>query len=98
MTTASVGKIVRIRFRLLALGTLGVLPVPGGAQQPPEVTIVTAVNNMAFSAVWIAEQLKYFDQEGVRAKISVAGGGAPCQSSVVGRSTHFCASSRSEER
>jgi NitT/TauT family transport system substrate-binding protein len=91
MTTASLGKIVLKHVGLITLGALIALPVK--AQQLPEVTIVTAVNNMAFSAVWVAEQLKYFEQEGVRAKISVAGGGAPCQSSVVGRSTHFCASS-----
>ena len=35
-----------------------------------EVNILTAVSNMAFSAVWVAEQLKYFEQEGVRAKIT----------------------------
>jgi ABC-type nitrate/sulfonate/bicarbonate transport system substrate-binding protein len=57
------------------------------------VTILTAVSNMAFSAVWVAEQLKYFEQEGVRAKITPAGGGAPCQNAVVGRSGHLCASS-----
>ena len=59
----------------------------------PEVNILTAVSNMAFSAVWVAEQLKYFEQEGVRAKITPAGGGAPCQNAVVGRSAHLCASS-----
>ena len=58
----------------------------------PEVTIATAVSNMAFSALWVAEQLKYFEQEGVRAKITSAGGGATCQSAVVGRSVNFCAS------
>jgi ABC-type nitrate/sulfonate/bicarbonate transport system substrate-binding protein len=58
-----------------------------------EVSILTAVSNMAFSAVWVAEQLKYFEQEGVRAKITPAGGGAPCQNAVVGRSAHLCASS-----
>jgi len=39
----------------------------------PEVTIATAVSNMAFSALWVAEQLKYFEQEGVRVKITSAG-------------------------
>jgi hypothetical protein len=29
----------------------------------PEVTIATAVSNMAFAALWVAEQLKYFEQE-----------------------------------
>jgi len=69
------------------------VPAPAQQQEMPEITIATAVGNMAYSAVWIAEQLKYFEQEGVRAKITVAGGGAPCQSAVVGRTTHFCASS-----
>lgn len=59
----------------------------------PEVTIATAVSNLAFAALWVAEQLKYFEQEGVRAKITVAGGGSPCQTAVVGRSVNFCASS-----
>jgi len=48
---------------------------------------------IAFSAVGVTEQLKYFEQEGVRAKITPAGGGAPCQNAVVGRSAHLCASS-----
>jgi ABC-type nitrate/sulfonate/bicarbonate transport system substrate-binding protein len=71
------------------------LPLPLSAQQKemPEVNILTAVSNMAFSAVWVAEQLKYFDQEGIRVKVTSAGGGAPCQSAVVGRSAHLCASS-----
>jgi len=72
-----------------------VAPVPQiKAQQKdmPEVTIATAVSNMAFAALWVAEQLKYFEQEGVRAKITSAGGGSTCQSAVVGRSVNFCAS------
>jgi hypothetical protein len=71
MTTASLGKIVLKHVGLITLGALIALPVK--AQQLPEVTIVTAVNNMAFSAVWVAEQLKYFEQEGVRA-LPVVGG------------------------
>jgi len=59
----------------------------------PEVTIATAVSNLAFAALWVAEQLKYFEQESVRVKITSAGGGSPCQSAVVGRSVNFCASS-----
>src|SRR5688572_31122426 len=70
------------------------LAIPGKttAQQSElsDVTVATAVGNLAYSAIWVAEQLKYFEQEGVRAKITVAGGGPPCQSAVVGRSTHFC--------
>src|ERR671914_1925789 len=73
------------------------LALPGEitAQQSElaDVTVATAVGNLAYSAVWVAEQLKYFEQEGVRAKITVAGGGAPCQNAVVGRSAHLCASS-----
>jgi NitT/TauT family transport system substrate-binding protein len=70
------------------------LPPQANAQpkEMAEVTIATAVSNMAFSALWVAEQLKYFEQEGVRVKITSAGGGSPCQSAVVGRSVNFCAS------
>jgi NitT/TauT family transport system substrate-binding protein len=77
------------------LTVLALSPARLVAQQKelPEVTILTAVNNMAFSAVWVAEQLKYFEQEGIRPKITVAGGGALCQTAVVGRSAHLCASS-----
>lgn len=79
---------------LILLFLFSVIP-PAKAQQKemPEVTIATAVSNMAFAALWVAEQLKYFEQEGVRAKITVAGGGSPCQTAVVGRSVNFCASS-----
>lgn len=62
-------------------------------QELPEATIATAVSNFAFAAIWVAEQLNYFEKEGVRAKITVAGGGSPCQAAVVGRSVNFCASS-----
>ena len=80
---------------LVALLFLVALGPQAKAQQKdmPEVTIATAVSNMAFSALWVAEQLKYFEQEGVRAKITSAGGGSTCQSAVVGRSLNFCASS-----
>jgi len=80
---------------ILILGFLLLPPQRLQAQQKElgEVTILTAVSNMAFSALWVAEQLKYFEQEGVRAKITPAGGGAPCQNAVVGRSAHLCASS-----
>jgi len=84
-----------ISIMLAALLFLVVLVPEVKAQQKdmPEVTIATAVSNLAFAALWVAEQLKYFEQEGVRAKITVAGGGSPCQSAVVGRSVNFCASS-----
>jgi ABC-type nitrate/sulfonate/bicarbonate transport system substrate-binding protein len=82
--------------KILVILLLLFLVIPQArAQQKemPEVTIATAVSNMAFAALWVAEQLKYFEQEGVRAKITVAGGGSPCQTAVVGRSINFCASS-----
>ena len=82
---------------LISLTVLAVLfgvASPVRAQKEmPEVTIATAVSNFAFAALWVAERLKYFEEEGVRAKITVAGGGSPCQSAVVGRSVNFCASS-----
>jgi len=79
---------------VIAFATLAALTfssVRSEAQQKDlgEVNILTAVSNMAFSALWVAEQLKYFEQEGVRAKITPAGGGAPCQNAVVGRSAPF---------
>jgi ABC-type nitrate/sulfonate/bicarbonate transport system substrate-binding protein len=79
----------------IVAAVLTVLPTQIAAQQKelPEVNILTAVSNMAFSAVWVAEQLKYFEQEGIRVKITSAGGGAPCQTAVVGRSAQLCASS-----
>src|SRR5215470_4566729 len=65
-----------------------------GAQQKelPEVTMLTAVPNFAFGAVWVAEQLKYFEAEGVRVKITAAPSGSVCLNAVVGRSANFCAS------
>jgi len=79
----------------MALAATLCLPNFASAQQKelPEITMATAVGNMAFSAVWVAEQLRYFEQEGLRARITVAGGGAPCQTAVIGRSANFCASS-----
>jgi NitT/TauT family transport system substrate-binding protein len=58
----------------------------------PEVTILTAVPNFAFGAIWVADQLKYFEAEGVRAKITASPSGSVCLNAVVGRSTNFCAS------
>jgi len=96
--TTPIGKPKNLISSLVAIIILTILaPAPTRleAQQKelPEISILTAVNNMAFSAVWVAEQLKYFEQEGVRPKITVAGGGAPCQTAVVGRSAQLCASS-----
>jgi ABC-type nitrate/sulfonate/bicarbonate transport system substrate-binding protein len=89
-----------ISVTLAALLFLMALVAPAKAQQKemPEVTIATAVSNLAFGALWVAEQLKYFEQEGVRAKITSAGGGSTCQSAVVGRSVNFCASSSEDCR
>jgi len=81
-------KLYALTIAFMAMGA-----VNGGAQQKEEITIATAVSNLAFSAVWVAEQLKYFEQEGVRAKVIPAGGGSQCQSAVVGRSAQYCASS-----
>src|SRR5881409_2802431 len=58
----------------------------------PEVTLLTAVPNFAFAAIWVAEQLKYFEAEGVRVKITPAPSGSVCLNAVVGRSVNFCAS------
>src|SRR5712692_876665 len=58
----------------------------------PEVTMLTAVPNFAFAAIWVAEQLKYFEAEGVRVKITPAPSGSVCWNAVVGRSSNFCAS------
>ncbi|MBI4526235.1 MAG: ABC transporter substrate-binding protein [Deltaproteobacteria bacterium] len=79
---------------LMALTVAFGVPSQAKAQKGlPEVTIVTAVPNLAFSALWVAEQLNYFEQEGVTAKVSVVSGGSVCQTAVVGRSANFCASS-----
>lgn len=78
-----------------AMFALFVSTVPRAqAQQKelPEVSLLTAVPNFAFAAIWVAEQLKYFEQEGVRMKITPAPSGSVCLNAVVGRSTNFCAS------
>src|SRR4249920_3044945 len=69
-------------------------PAQAQAQQKelPEVTMLTAVPNFAFGAVWVAEQLKYFEAEGVRMKITAAPSGSVCLNAVIGRSANFCAS------
>jgi NitT/TauT family transport system substrate-binding protein len=60
-------------------------------EELPQVNVLTAVPNMAFSAVWVAEQARLFEEEGVRATVAAAGGSAPCVAAVVGRSAEFCA-------
>ena len=71
-----------------------VMPSAAVAQKElPQVTIATAVPGWGFAAIWVAEQLQYFEKQRIRAKISIAGGGSPCFSAVVARSVNFCASS-----
>jgi ABC-type nitrate/sulfonate/bicarbonate transport system substrate-binding protein len=79
---------------LAALIVLSLAPPRAQSQQKemPEVSMLTAVPNFAFAAIWVAEQLKYFEQEGVRIKITPAPSGSVCLNAVVGRSTNFCAS------
>src|SRR6266536_618986 len=86
-----------LAVRIIALATLilltGTMDKTNAQQKElPEVTLLTAVPNFAFAAIWVAEQLKYFEQEGVRIKITPAPSGSVCLNAVVGRSTNFCAS------
>ena len=92
---------MKTRMRsFIKITALAVLMFPFGttpqlnAQQKelPEVTMLTAVPNFAFGAIWVAEQLKYFEAEGVRVKITPAPSGSVCLNAVVGRSINFCAS------
>jgi ABC-type nitrate/sulfonate/bicarbonate transport system substrate-binding protein len=85
------------RFRALIVLALLAAIIPASvarAQQKdmPEVSLMTAVPNFAFGAIWVAEQLKYFEEEGVRVKITPSPSGSVCLNAVVGRSTNFCAS------
>jgi ABC-type nitrate/sulfonate/bicarbonate transport system substrate-binding protein len=43
----------------------------------PEVRVLVVLPVMSFSAVWVAEQLGFFAEEGVNAKVALAGGGSP---------------------
>ena len=90
-------QLVKFSMTLSAAVILALLvcaPPQAKAQQKelPEVSMLTAVPNFAFAAIWVAEQLKYFEQEGVRVKITPAPSGSVCLNAVVGRSTNFCAS------
>jgi len=81
-----------LAVRIIALATLilltGTMDKTNAQQKElPEVTLLTAVPNFAFAAIWVAEQLKYFEQEGVRVKITPAPSGSVCLNAVVGRST-----------
>ncbi len=77
---------------LVALSLGLVSPARAQQKELPEVSMLTAVPNFAFAAIWVAEQLKYFEQEGVRVKITPAPSGSVCLNAVIGRSTSFCAS------
>jgi ABC-type nitrate/sulfonate/bicarbonate transport system substrate-binding protein len=90
-------KQTRFVIGILALTALillsGKMPEARAQQKElPEVTLLTAVPNFAFGAIWVAEQLKYFEAEGVRVKITPAPSGSVCLNAVVGRSINFCAS------
>jgi ABC-type nitrate/sulfonate/bicarbonate transport system substrate-binding protein len=90
-------KRVKSSMRLIAAAIVavfvGAAPQAQAQQKElPEVSMLTAVPNFAFAAIWVAEQLKYFEQEGVRIKITPAPSGSVCLNAVVGRSTQFCAS------
>jgi NitT/TauT family transport system substrate-binding protein len=79
--------LVMVLSTLLAAG-----PQARAQKEMAEVNILTAVGNLAFAAVWVADELKYFEAEGVRAKVAPASGGPVCMSAVVGGSAAFCAS------
>lgn len=88
-----------MRTRKFSFAWVAVLALLLGAGSParaqkemPEVSLMTAVPNFAFAAIWVAEQLKYFEAEGVRIKITPAPSGSVCLNAVVGRSVNFCAS------
>ena len=84
---------IKIMALVLLMSFLGVTPQLKAQQKElPEVTMLTAVPNFAFGAIWVAEQLKYFEAEGVRVKITAAPSGSVCLNAVVGRSANFCAS------
>ncbi|HVO96314.1 MAG TPA: ABC transporter substrate-binding protein [Terriglobales bacterium] len=84
---------MKIIAMAIMLWTLALVPQARAQQKElPEVTLLTAVPNFAFAAIWVAEQLKYFEQEGVRMKITPAPSGSVCLNAVVGRSINFCAS------
>ena len=77
---------------LAGLMFLGVVSEARAQKELPEASLMTAVPNFAFGAIWVAEQLKYFEEEGVRIKITPSPSGSVCLNAVVGRSVNFCAS------
>jgi len=84
----------KFSFALVAVLALllGIGPQARAQKEMPEASLMTAVPNFAFAAIWVAEQLKYFEAEGVRVKITPAPSGSVCLNAVVGRSVNFCAS------
>jgi ABC-type nitrate/sulfonate/bicarbonate transport system substrate-binding protein len=85
------------RFSIALIAVLAflfgsVLVARAQQKEMPEVSLMTAVPNFAFGAIWVAEQLKYFEEEGVRVKITPSPSGSVCLNAVVGRSVNFCAS------
>ncbi|HKA35028.1 MAG TPA: ABC transporter substrate-binding protein [Candidatus Binatia bacterium] len=85
------GRTIIVAFALVAV-LMPASALRAQQKEMPEVTLMTAVPNFAFGAIWVAEQLKYFEQEGVRVKITPSPSGSVCLNAVVGRSTNFCAS------
>ena len=81
-----------VALTVLILSSMITGHVRAQQKELPEVTMLTAVPNFAFGAIWVAEQLKYFEQEGVRVKITAAPSGSVCLNAVVGHSANFCAS------
>jgi ABC-type nitrate/sulfonate/bicarbonate transport system substrate-binding protein len=81
-----------VALTVLIFSSVTTAPVRAQQKELPEVNMLTAVPNFAFGAIWVAEQLKYFEAEGVRVKITAAPSGSVCLNAVVGRSANFCAS------
>src|SRR5262249_477899 len=63
--------ISRLVFAVAKLAVLALFPVQIEAQQKelPEVSILTAVSNMAFSAVWVAEELNTLNRKAFAPKL-----------------------------
>ena len=91
MTSSNRSRMILIPVMLVAL-VLGAGSQARAQKELPEASLMTAVPNFAFGAIWVAEQLKYFETEGVRIKITPAPSGSVCLNAVVGRSINFCAS------
>ena len=81
-----------VALTVLIFSSVTTAPVRAQQKDLPEVSLMTAVPNFAFGAIWVAEQLKYFEAEGVQVKITPSPSGSVCLNAVVGRSSNFCAS------